>query len=250
MTKLRIDVITLFPEMVVSIQQHGVVGRALQAGLAELHTHNPRQHSANEDGRLDARPYGGGPGMVMQYAPLRASIEHCVGRSQHAKVVYLSPQGKQLDQAAIAALAASEHLVMLCGRYEGIDERVIDSCVDEEYSLGDYVISGGELAAMVLIDAIIRTLPDALGHELSAQQDSFAGGLLDCPHYTRPEQIDGQQVPAVLLSGDHHKIAEWRLQQALARTYLRRPDLMADYPMSEREKRLLEAFLAANSSTE
>ncbi len=250
MTKLRIDVITLFPEMVASVRQHGVVGRALQAGMAELNLHNPRLHSSNEDGRLDDRPYGGGPGMVMQYAPLRASIEQCARMSQQAKVVYLSPQGKKLDQAGIRQLTHSQHLILLCGRYEGIDERIIESCVDEEYSLGDYVISGGELAAMVLIDAIIRILPGALGHELSAQQDSFVAGLLDYPHYTRPERIDGQQVPDVLLSGDHAKIAEWRLQQALGRTYLRRPDLMAEYQMNEREKRLLEEFLADNRSTE
>lgn len=235
--------------MVSEILQHGVVGRALQAGLAQVELLNPRVYG-RDDGRVDDRPYGGGPGMVMQYAPIQASIAACKDKSPQAKVIYLSPQGKKLDQSAIQTLASSEHLVLLCGRYEGIDERVVETCVDDEYSLGDFVISGGELAAMVLIDAIIRTLPGALGDELSAEQDSFAAGLLDYPHYTRPELIDGQQVPEILLSGDHDKIAAWRLQQALGRTYLRRPDLIAKYPMSEREQHLLEEFLANNSSKE
>ena len=250
MAKMRIDVITLFPEMVSSIQEEGVVGRAFKRGVAELNLHNPRENATDIHGRVDDRPYGGGPGMVMQYPPLQATIKQLTTESEQAKVVYLSPQGKKLDQAGIRTLSQNDHLILLCGRYEGVDERLLESCVDEEYSLGDYVISGGELAAMVLIDAIIRTLPGVLGDEQSAQQDSFESGLLDCPHYTRPERVDGQQVPEVLLSGDHKKIAEWRLKQALGRTYLRRPDLMAEYQMSKQEKRLLEEFLAENNSIE
>jgi tRNA (guanine37-N1)-methyltransferase len=248
MKKMRLDVITLFPEMVESIQQYGVVGRAFSSDLAELHCHNPRDEALEDNGRIDDRPYGGGPGMVMQYQPLEATIKRLKQGSEQAKVVYLSPQGKKLDQASIRALSAHDHLIFLCGRYEGIDERLLEDMVDEEYSLGDYVISGGELAAMVVIDAIIRTLPGALGDEQSAVEDSFESGLLDYPHYTRPENVAGQQVPQVLISGDHNKIAEWRLKQALGRTYLRRPDLMAEYQMSDHEKRLLDEFLAENSS--
>lgn len=248
MKKMRFDVITLFPEMVENIQQFGVVGRALSAQIAECHCHNPRDDALQENGRIDDRPYGGGPGMVMQYQPLQSTVNRLKHGSNHAIVVYLSPQGKKLDQASIRALSAHDHLILLCGRYEGIDERLLHDMVDEEYSLGDYVISGGELGAMVLIDAIIRTLPGALGDEQSAVQDSFESGLLDYPHYTRPESVEGQPVPQVLLSGDHSKIAEWRLKQALGRTYLRRPDLMAEYQMSDHEKRLLDEFLAENSS--
>lgn len=248
MKKMRFDVVTLFPEMVESLQQYGVIGRAFAADLAQLQCHNPRDYAVEENGRIDDRPYGGGPGMVMQYQPLHSTITRLKQASEQAKVVYLSPQGKKLDQAAIRALSTHEHLILLCGRYEGVDERLLQDMVDEEYSLGDYVISGGELAAMVVIDAIIRTLPGALGDEQSAVQESFESGLLDYPHYTRPESIEDKPVPEVLLSGDHNKIAEWRLKQALGRTYLRRPDLMAEYQMSDHEQRLLDEFLAENSS--
>ncbi len=248
MKKMRFDVVTLFPEMVESLQQFGIVGRAFTSDLAQLQCHNPRDDAQEENGRIDDRPYGGGPGMVMQYQPLHSTIGRLKRASEQAKVVYLSPQGKKLDQASIKALSTHDHLILLCGRYEGVDERLLQDMVDEEYSLGDYVISGGELAAMVVIDAIIRTLPGALGDEQSAVQDSFESGLLDYPHYTRPESIKGESVPEVLLSGDHNKIAEWRLKQALGRTYLRRPDLVAEYQMSDHEQRLLDEFLAENSS--
>jgi len=218
---MKIDVITLFPELVASMQDHGVVGRALRAKLVDLELTNPRDFSQDANNRVDDRPYGGGPGMVMQYAPLAATLEKVKADSSNAKVVYLSPQGQRLNQAAVRQLSQCQNLILLCGRYEGIDERFIETHVDEEWSIGDYVISGGELAAMVMIDAIVRTLPGALGDEQSAEQESFESGLLDCPHYTRPDEIDGQEVPKELISGDHKLIARWRLKQALGRTYLR-----------------------------
>ena len=244
---MQIDVITLFPELVATIQEFGVVGRALQQESVKLSLINPRRFSELNHDRVDDRPYGGGPGMVMQVAPLRKTLEFVRNQSHvegSSTVVYLSPQGKVLDQAAVRRFGQCPHLVLLCGRYEGIDERIIEKDVDEEWSLGDYVLSGGELAAMVLIDAIVRTLPGALGDEQSALQDSFERGLLDYPHYTRPESIDGQGVPTDLLSGDHARITRWRLKQSLGRTYLRRPDLLQRQQLSEQEQQLLEEFLA------
>ena len=224
---MKIDVITLFPELVSTMHDYGVVGRALKTNKVVLDVINPRDFADNATGRVDDRPYGGGPGMVIQYEPLTKALDHVKAQTADAtKVIYLSPQGRKIDQSAIRTLSHNTHMVLLCGRYEGIDERFIEAHVDEEWSLGDYVISGGELAAMVLIDAMVRTLPGVLGDEESAQQDSFESGLLDCPHYTRPESIDGREVPEALLSGDHKKIARWRLKQALGRTYTRRPDLM------------------------
>jgi|TARA_B110000977_G_scaffold152965_1_gene194308 tRNA (guanine37-N1)-methyltransferase len=243
---LQIDVISLFPEFTASIAEQGVVGRAIQQGKASLNVINPRQFSTLNHQRVDDRPYGGGPGMVMQFEPLQAAITQARGQSNDAKVIYLSPQGQSLRQESVRRLAKESHLILLCGRYEGIDERLIEAEVDEEWSIGDYVISGGELAAMVMIDAMVRTLPGALGGEQSAEQDSFENGLLDCPHYTRPESVAGREVPSELLSGDHKKIARWRLKQALVRTYSRRPDLLDGRELTDEERQLLEEFLAAS----
>ena len=241
---MRIDVITLFPELVASLRDHGVVGRALRSKLVELELTNPRDFSDDANNRVDDRPYGGGPGMVMQYAPLARTLDHVKSMSSGvAKVVYLSPQGQRLDQAAVRNLSQCSNLILLCGRYEGIDERFIEANVDEEWSIGDYVISGGELAAMVLIDAMVRTLPGALGDDQSAEQESFESGLLDCPHYSRPEIIGGITVPKELMSGDHKKIASWRLKQALGRTYLRRPDMIKLENLSDQEQQLLNEYL-------
>lgn len=245
---MRIDVITLFPELVDQMRAFGVVGRAIRDGKVDLCLTNPREFSDDPGGRVDDRPYGGGPGMVMQLSPLKKALEHVLkqldaGRD-NVKVVYLSPQGKGLSQKSVRDFGQQQNLVLICGRYEGVDERFIETCVDEEWSIGDYVISGGELGAMVLIDAMIRTLPNVLGDEESAQQDSFERGLLDYPHYTRPENIAGLGVPEVLLSGDHKMIARWRAKQALGRTYLRRPDLIDKHVLSKQENDLLNEYLA------
>ncbi len=241
---MRIDVITLFPELVVTMRDHGVVGRALREKLVDLELTNPRDFSKDANNRVDDRPYGGGPGIVMQYAPLAKTLEHVKSiSSDKAKVVYLSPQGQRLDQAAVRNLSQCSNLILLCGRYEGIDERFIEAHVDEEWSIGDYVISGGELASMVLIDAMVRTLPGVLGDDQSAEQESFENGLLDCPHYSRPEIVDGREVPKELITGDHKKIASWRLKQALGRTYTRRPDLMELKNLSDQEQQLLNEYL-------
>ena len=222
---MRFDVITLFPEMFDAIRL-GVTGRAIDKGLAELVLWNPRDYTEDVHQNVDDRPYGGGPGMVMKVEPLLAAIQAAKAQSPTSKVIYLSPQGQRFVQATATAATQMGGIILIAGRYEGIDERVIHSFVDEEWSLGDFVLSGGELPAMVVIDSMIRLLPDALGHAESAEQDSFSDGLLDCPHYTRPESILEQDVPSVLLSGDHEKIRLWRLQQALGRTWLRRPDLL------------------------
>jgi tRNA (guanine37-N1)-methyltransferase len=198
---------------------------------------------------VDDRPYGGGPGMVMKIEPLRKAIDAARAKSGgSAKVIYLSPQGRQLDQAGVEELSSRERIILIAGRYEGIDERLIDSEVDEEWSIGDYVLSGGELAAMVMIDAVVRQLPGALGHEQSAREDSFAEGLLDCPHFTRPEIYQGRPVPDVLLSGDHENIRRWRLKQALGRTWLRRRDLIESRELTTEEAELLASFIAESAS--
>ena len=242
---MRIDVITLFPELVSALHDYGVVGRALRANQVELGLINPRDFSQDANHRVDDRPYGGGPGMVMQFAPLARALDHAEAYSvAKPTVVYLSPQGQTLNQQTVRRFTQLEHLVLLCGRYEGIDERLITARVDEEWSLGDYVISGGELAAMVLVDAMLRTIPGVLGDEHSAEQDSFEQGLLDCPHYTRPECIEGHLVPEELLSGDHKKIANWRLKQMLGRTYIRRPDMIEKLSLNEQEQQLLDEYLA------
>jgi tRNA (guanine37-N1)-methyltransferase len=244
---MHIEVVTLFPEMFSAVSDNGVTGRAIQNGLVQLGTINPRDYTDDRHNTVDARPYGGGPGMVMMVEPLRAAIGEAKKKlgdhGDKAKVVYLSPQGRKLDQAGLQSLVKDEELILLCGRYEGIDERLIASEVDEEWSIGDYVISGGELAAMVLIDGITRLIPGALGHEDSAEQDSFMNGLLDTPHYTRPEVLDEMTVPDVLLSGNHKNIENWRLKQALGRTWLRRPDMLEKLTLEQAEKDLLAEFI-------
>ena len=226
---MRVGVVTIFPGMFSALTGCGVSGRAVRDGLVELQYWNPRDFTTDRHRTVDDRPYGGGPGMVMMAAPLCAAIRAAKRElGCGTRVIYLSPQGERLTQRRVGELARSESLILLAGRYEGIDERVIESEVDEEISLGDYVLSGGELAAMVLLDAMIRLLPGALGHDQSAEQDSFSGDLLDCAHYTRPEVFEGRSVPEVLLSGDHERIRRWRLAQALRRTRARRPDLLAD----------------------
>ena len=230
--------------MVATVAEFGVVGRAHRTGLMELGCVNPRDHTHDVHRTVDDRPYGGGPGMVMKYEPLADAIAAARKRSPAGSpVVYLSPQGRVFDQVAAKRLAGLPGMVLLAGRYEGIDERLIEAQVDEELSLGDFVLSGGEIAAMAVIDAVVRLLPGALGDDDSAAQDSFMEGFLDCPHYTRPEEIDGRKVPDVLLSGDHAEIARWRLQQALGRTYLRRPDLVDRMNLTDEQQALLEDYL-------
>ncbi len=241
---MRFDVITLFPDMFEALRA-GIPGRALEQGLAELVLWNPRDYTHDVHRTVDDRPYGGGPGMVMKVEPLLAAIEAARAQAPDSPVLYLSPQGRRFDQQAARRLAQRPGLILIAGRYEGIDERLVEACVDEEWSIGDYVLSGGELPAMVMIDSMVRLLPGALGHADSAQQDSFFDGLLDCPHYTRPETILGQRVPEVLLSGDHERIRRWRLQQALGRTWLRRPELLEGRPLDDEEQALLDEFRRA-----
>lgn len=225
---MRFDVITLFPEMFSALTESGVSRRANQAALYQLKTWNPRDFTHDKHRTVDDRPYGGGPGMVMLYQPLKETL--CAIEAELAQkplVVYLSPQGQPLTQSKVAQLLEYENITLLCGRYEGIDERFVASSVNEEISIGDFVVSGGELPAMMLMDAMIRLIPGALGHNQSAEQDSFSDGLLDCPHYTRPEVVDGLEVPTVLLEGHHAKIEAWRHAQKLSRTQQRRPDLLS-----------------------
>lgn len=239
---LQVAVVTLFPEMLAAVGQFGVTGRAVQSGLLRLLAFNPRDYAPGPHRNVDDRPYGGGPGMVMMVQPMRDAIQAAKAALPQARVIYLSPQGQRLAQQHVVRLAERRDLILVAGRYEGIDERLIKHHVDEEWSIGDYVLSGGELPAMVLIDAMARTVPGVLGHEHSADEDSFVNGLLDYPHYTRPEQVDGETVPAVLLSGDHKMIRQWRMKQALGRTWQRRPDLLADLPLDELQKKLLDEF--------
>jgi len=222
---MKFDIITLFPEMFSAIKEEGVIARAIKKSLISINTWQLRDFSSNNYRNVDDKTYGGGPGMVMQVKPIRDCISRIKQSSPNTKVVYLSPQGKKLDQNLVEELATFESMTMLCGRYEGVDERVIENDIDFEISIGDYVISGGELAAMVVIDAIGRRLPGVLGSEVSLK-DSFTDNLLDCPHYTRPEVIDGQTVPKVLLSGDQGKIETWRLKQSIKKTKQKRPDLL------------------------
>ncbi len=240
---MRVDVVTLFPEMFAALSDYGVTGRAVGRGLLELVFWNPRNYAGDRRRTVDDRPFGGGPGMLMKTAPLLDSLA-AARKDGAGKVVYLSPQGRRLDHETVALLAATPKLALLCGRYQGIDQRVIDSAVDEELSLGDFVISGGELAAMVLIDAMVRLLPGALGDEDSAAGDSFAGGLLLGPEYTRPREIAGRKVPEVLLSGDREAIGKWRLMQQLGATWRRRPDLLSGRKLTEEEQRLLDEYRA------
>lgn len=240
---MRFDVITLFPDLYRILLEQGVTGRALARGLAELHVWNPRDFTRDIHRTVDDRPYGGGPGMVMKVEPLRDAIAAARAAAPESRVAYLSPQGRLLDQAAILDLAAQPGWIMLAGRYEGVDERLIEAHVDEEWSIGDYVLSGGELPTMVVMDAVIRLLPGALGHADSARQDSHMDGLLDCPHYTRPERIDEGSVPPVLIGGNHAAIQRWRLRQALGRTWLRRPDLLQRRGLTQAEQALLDEFI-------
>lgn len=240
---MRIDVVTLFPQMIEALAGYGVTGRALQGGVFELGVWNPRDYTQDRHRSVDDRPYGGGPGMVMMIEPLRQAIGAARRANPTAKVVYLSPQGRRFDQGLAREISQQSGLILLAGRYEGIDERLIELEVDEELSIGDYVLSGGETAAMVVIDAVTRLLPGALGHEDSARQDSFSDGLLDCPHFTRPENYQGMPVPAVLLSGDHAAIRRWRLKQSLGRTWLRRPELLQALELDNEQQMLLEEFI-------
>jgi len=244
---MRFDVVTLFPEMFRAMEA-GVTGRALREGPAELHLWNPRDYTEDVHRTVDDRPYGGGPGMVMKVAPLKRALDAARAAAPSSRVIHLSPQGRRFDQGAAREMAQREGMILLAGRYEGIDERLVECCVDEEWSIGDYVLSGGELAAMVIMDAVIRLLPGVLGHDQSAVQDSYMDGLLDHPHYTRPETLEGRRVPEVLRSGDHEAIRRWRLQQALGRTWIRRPDLLRDRPLSEEEQALLDAFIREHES--
>lgn len=239
---IRFDVVTLFPEMFDAIRR-GITGRALDKGLVDLRLWNPRDYTEDVHRTVDDRPYGGGPGMVMLAEPLSRAIQGARAAMPESKVIYLSPQGQRFDQCKALEMSHRDGMIFVAGRYEGVDERLVESLVDEEWSIGDYVLSGGELPAMVMMDAITRLLPGALGHEQSAAQDSYMDGLLDFPHYTRPDQIGDQAVPDVLLSGDHKAIERWRLQQALGRTWLRRPDLLKERELSDMEEQLLEEFI-------
>jgi tRNA (guanine37-N1)-methyltransferase len=241
---MRIDVITLFPELVEQVTACGVVGRAAEQGLVELHCWNPRDYTRDKHRTVDDRPYGGGPGMLMKVQPLQDAITAVRAQCGAARLVYLSPQGALLTQQKLARQVEQGTVIFLCGRYEGIDERLIQREVDEEWSIGDYVISGGELAAMVCIDAMTRLIPGALGHADSAQQDSFSDGLLDYPHYTRPEEYQGDRVPEVLMNGNHREIDAWRQQQALGSSWQRRPDLLEDIELDTGQQALLDKFIA------
>ena len=241
---MRFDVVTLFPQMLEAVSHYGITRRAVERKIIELGVWNPRDYTQDRHRTVDDRPYGGGPGMLMKVQPLRDALRDArMAGGDKAHVVYLSPQGRPLTQQGARELASYEHLVLIAGRYEGVDERLIAAEVDEEWSIGDYVLSGGELGAMVIIDTVTRLLPGALGHVDSAGQDSFSEGLLDYPHYTRPEVFEEKAVPAVLLSGDHQAIARWREKQSLGRTWLRRPDLLAAMELSEPQQSLLQEFI-------
>ncbi|OLQ78473.1 tRNA (guanosine(37)-N1)-methyltransferase TrmD [Photobacterium proteolyticum] len=241
---MKVGIISLFPDMFNAITNFGVTGQAVKKGLLSVETWNPRDFTHDKHRTVDDRPYGGGPGMLMMVQPLRDAI-HAAKQSVEgqAKVIYLSPQGRKLDQAGVEELAQNENLILICGRYEGVDERIIQQEVDEEWSIGDFVLTGGELPAMTLVDAVVRFVPGVLGDFASAEEDSFANGLLDCPHYTRPEMLDGQEVPKVLLSGNHKDISRWRLKQSLGRTWLRRPELLENLALTDDQEFLLAEFI-------
>ena len=248
---MRLGVVSLFPQMFDAITQYGVTGRAVSHGKLVIDYWTPRDFTQDKHRTVDDRPYGGGPGMVMKVEPLQKAIQAAKQKlGQQTKVAYLSPQGRKLDQQGLQQLATREAMIFVAGRYEGIDERLIENEIDEEWSIGDYVLSGGELAAMVMIDGVARLLPGVLGDEESAQQDSFMAGLLDHPHYTRPERLTNQSVPEVLLGGDHEAIRKWRLKQSLGRTWLRRPDLLEMDTLTNEQKALLEQFIAENGQEE
>ena len=253
---MRVAVVTLFPEMFAAISEHGISSRAIKSGAVNLDFINPRDLTEDKHRTVDDKPFGGGPGMLMKTEPLVAAIRQ--GRqvlaagegSQAVKTVYLSPQGPRLNQAKVLELAALDKLVLVCGRYQGIDARVIETEIDEEISLGDFIMSGGELAAMALLDALIRFQPGALGDEESAQLDSFAQGLLHSPQYTRPQQVAGMDVPPVLVSGDHEAIRKWRLQQSLGVTWIKRPDLLQAISLDQEQEKLLKQFIAEYQARE
>jgi tRNA (guanine37-N1)-methyltransferase len=241
---MQVAVVTLFPQMFEAIERWGITSRAIESGILALQCINPRHFARDRHRSVDDRPYGGGPGMVMMVQPLSDAIRAARSRlGEGAHTVYLSPQGRRLDQAALAVLASRERLILVCGRYEGVDERLLELEVDEELSVGDFVLSGGEIAAMLVVEAMTRLLPGALGHEESARSDSFSDGLLDCPHYTRPEVVEGLHVPAVLRGGDHEAIRRWRLKQALGRTWQRRPDLLGEVALDDEQRALLDEFI-------
>ena len=241
---MRFDVVTIFPDMVLNGAMNGVTGRAIKQGKVGLSVWNPRNYTSDRHKTVDDRPYGGGPGMVMKFQPLKDAVEDAKASidAERVKVVYLSPQGKPLTQQLLNESVTLDQLILVAGRYEGIDERFIEDECQEEWSLGDFVISGGELAALIVIDGISRLLPGVLGDDESARQDSHMSGLLDCPHYTRPEVINGKQVPGVLLSGNHKEIERWRLQKSLERTWQKRPDLLLDKELTAEQQALLEEF--------
>jgi len=246
---MRFDVISLFPDVVHQTAAMGVIGRAIEKKRIQLETWNPRSYTEDVHRTVDDRPFGGGPGMVMKVEPLKKAILAAKkASSEPSLVIAMTPQGRQLNQKGVEYLSRQKRLILVAGRYEGIDERVLDTHVDEEWSIGDYVLSGGELPALVLIDAVSRMLPDVLGHEASAVEDSFVAGLLDHPHYTRPEVVDGQAVPKVLMSGNHKKIALWREKQALGKTWLKRPDLLEKLDLSPQQQALLDEFESEHNS--
>jgi len=241
-TKFHFGIITLFPKIFDSLN-HSITGRAINSEIIKLNFWDLIKIAKENNERPDDRPYGGGPGMIIRYEPLKTAIlDAKKALGPKTKVIYLSPQGKVLNQPKIKALSSQERLILIAGRYEGIDERIIDKYVDEEISIGDYVLSGGEHASMILIDAITRLLPGALGNDDSQLFDSFSNGLLDCPHYTRPKSIEDLDVPEVLLNGNHKAITNWQIKQALGYTWLKRPDLLDDYPLSTLENNLLDEF--------
>ena len=240
---MRFDVVTLFPEMITAAASYGVTGRAIERRIVSLSVWNPRDYTHDKHKTVDDRPYGGGPGMVMKYQPLHDAVKSAKeAGSETAKVVYLSPQGKQITQSLLSEACDFSQLILVAGRYEGVDERFVEMDCDDEWSIGDYVISGGELAALIVIDAVTRLLPGVLGDEESARQDSHMNDLLDYPHFTRPEQLEGHSVPKVLLSGNHADIEEWRMKQALGRTWQRRPDLLKNKNLSAVQENLLQQF--------
>lgn len=244
-------VVTLFPEMFEAISCYGVTGRAVKNGLIQMQCWSPRDFTHDKHKTVDDRPYGGGPGMLMKVQPLRDAIHAAKDAAGgEVKVIYLSPQGRRLDHKGVQELASRERLILVAGRYEGIDERLIETEIDEEWSLGDFVLSGGEIPAMTMIDAVSRLVPGVLGHQDSAAEDSFHDGLLDCPHYTRPEQLDDMQVPDVLLSGNHKEIRRWRLKQQLGRTWQRRPDLLDSLELDAEQKALLTDFIRETQGSE
>lgn len=243
-----IGIISLFPEMFKAITEYGVTGRAVKQNLLKVQCWNPRDFTFDKHKTVDDRPYGGGPGMLMMVQPLRDAIRCAKSAAgDDVKVIYLSPQGRKLDQIGVQELAKNQKMIFVCGRYEGIDERLIETEIDEEWSIGDYVLTGGELPAMTLIDAVARFIPGVLGKQASAQEDSFVEGLLDCPHYTRPEQLDGLTVPPVLMSGNHEEIRKWRLKQSLQRTWLRRPELLEGLALTDEQSKLLSQIKRENS---